>query len=422
MRHRHRVLLLLCLLSVITYLDRICIAVAGPRMQADLHIGPEAWGWIGAAFTLSYGLFEMPAGSWGDRIGPRRVLTRVILWWSAFTALTGASSRFVLLLIVRFCFGAGEAGAYPNVAITVSRWFPEFERARTLGVTIMCSQLGGALTPFVVVPLQLWLGWRAVFFLLGLLGLPWAVVWYVWFRDHPADHPGVSATELNEIGVAQGSSPHSGMEWRAMLSDGNLWKVVLVALSYGYGMYFYLFWLHTYLVKERGYSEKALLLTTGPFLLGGLANVLGGFVSDAGARRFGSIRSRRLVGVAGLGAAALFTATGMLTANKYWALLFLAFSYAGMAFQQPNVWAVCVDIGGRRAGAVSGFMNTGWNAGAFLSSLTFGYLVQLTGSFRPPLTVVAVVLALGALLWLTIEPSTKLMFAGESAIDSMSPS
>ena len=130
MKYGNRVVALLSLLSVITYLDRVCIAVAGPRMQDELHISPQAWGWVTGMFALSYAFFEIPSGVLGDRIGPRRVLTRIVLWWSVFTSLTGAVSNYILLLITRFCFGIGEAGAYPNAGAVIARWIPAQQRAR----------------------------------------------------------------------------------------------------------------------------------------------------------------------------------------------------------------------------------------------------------------------------------------------------
>jgi predicted MFS family arabinose efflux permease len=133
MKSRHKVLGLLCLLAAITYLDRVAISVAGPRIQESLNISPEAWGWVVGIFTVSYALFEIPTGRMGDRTGARRVLTRVVLWWSAFTAFTGMTSNYYVLLLTRFCFGAGEAGAFPNIGICVSRWFPIIERARATG-------------------------------------------------------------------------------------------------------------------------------------------------------------------------------------------------------------------------------------------------------------------------------------------------
>lgn len=160
MKYRHRVLGLLSLLLVITYLDRVCLAIAGPRMQEALHIGPIAWGWVTGMFTLSYAAFEIPSGALGDRLGPRRVLTRIVVWWSVFTSLTGLVSNYNLLLLIRFCFGMGEAGAYPNAGVVISRWFPPLKRTSAWGIGMMSSQLGGALAPWLVVPLQMRYGWR----------------------------------------------------------------------------------------------------------------------------------------------------------------------------------------------------------------------------------------------------------------------
>src|SRR4029453_4378503 len=192
MKYQHRVLGLLSLLSVITYLDRVCIAVAGPRMQDSLHISPQAWGWVTGVFFLSYGMFEIPTGALGDRIGPRRVLTRIVLWWSAFTTLTGTVSTYGLLLIVRFCFGMGEAGAYPNAATVIARWIPPDRRARAGGIVWLTAQIGAAGAPLLVVPIQSRYGWRASFFVFGILGVVWAAVWSWWFRDWPREMPGVT--------------------------------------------------------------------------------------------------------------------------------------------------------------------------------------------------------------------------------------
>jgi len=144
MKYQHRVLGMLSLLAVITYVDRICIGVAGPRMQDDLGISPEAWGWVTSIFFISYRAFEIPTGLLGDRIGPRKVLTRVVLWWSAFTTLTGTVASYPWLLFVRFCFGIGEAGAYPNAGTVIGRWIPAPDRARAWDVVWMTSQIGAA--------------------------------------------------------------------------------------------------------------------------------------------------------------------------------------------------------------------------------------------------------------------------------------
>ena len=142
-KHRTRVLGLLCLLMIITYLDRVCISVAGPRIQEALRISPLRWGWVTAVFTIAYAIFEIPTGALGDRIGPRRVLTRIVLWWSAFTSLTGLVTGYYPLLLTRFLFGMGEAGAFPNTSIAIARWFPIHERGRAFGFSLMASQFGG---------------------------------------------------------------------------------------------------------------------------------------------------------------------------------------------------------------------------------------------------------------------------------------
>src|SRR5580765_7314389 len=186
LERRRSVLLLLIALAIITFLDRISIAVAGPRIQEELHIGPARWGWVIGAFVLAYGLFEFPTGALGDRIGQRRVLTRIVLWWSAFTSLTPAACGFPALVVTRFLFGAGEAGAFPNISGAIVRWFPAQERARTQGFVWAASRMGGALSPLIVVPLQSAVGWRLTFVLLGAVGVVWALFWRALYSDHPA--------------------------------------------------------------------------------------------------------------------------------------------------------------------------------------------------------------------------------------------
>ena len=168
--------------------------VVSKYVKADLELDNQQFGWILGAFSLAYALFEIPTGALGDRIGPRRVLTRVVLWWSAFTALTGTAVNFLYLLVVRFLFGAGEAGAYPNASIVIARWFPAVEVGRAQSVIWAAGRLGGALTPLLVIPLVHWAGWRWAFALLGGLGVLWAAGWYRWFRDERRPTAGYFST------------------------------------------------------------------------------------------------------------------------------------------------------------------------------------------------------------------------------------
>ena len=407
-KYRHRVLTLLFLLSIVTYIDRVCISVAGPRMQEELGIQPDQWGWVVGVFAIAYAAFEIPSGALGDRIGARRVLTRIVLWWSVFTSLTGFAWNYAVLLPIRFLFGAGEAGAYPNSSTSISRWFPTNERARAHGLVWMASRVGGALSPFLVIPIQKMWGWRASFYCFGVLGLVWAIVWYRWYRDSPAEKPGVTAAERAQIEEIEARVRH-GLPWAIALRSSNLWAIMLMYCTYCYGSFFFLSWLHTYLVKGRGYSEDALLLSTLPFVLGALANCAGGFASDALVGRLGLKWGRRSIGIFGLTCAAGFTVAAMLTQAKIPALILLALSYAASDFMLPTAWAVCLDVGRKHAGAVTGTMNMAGQIGSFISSVAFGYLVEYSHSYDFPLIPMTAMLALSALLWLKIDPTQELI-------------
>ncbi|MBL8233166.1 MAG: MFS transporter [Bryobacterales bacterium] len=410
MRYRSRVLSLLFFLSIITYIDRVCISVAGPRMQKELDISPEKWGWVVGAFTISYALFEIPSGSMADRAGARNVLTRIVLWWSAFTSLTGAVSNYFVLLAVRFAFGAGEAGAYPGSASAVSRWFPSAERAKATGVVWMASRIGGAISPLLVVWIQQRYGWRMSFYVFGVLGAIWCAIWYWWYRDHPASMPGVTKAELDEIG---GGSPkaHHGLPWGAALRTSNYWKLLLMYHTYCWGSYFYLSWLHTYLQKGRGFTENEMALAaTLPFILGACCNLMGGVLSDRLIKSKGLQFGRRVVGATGLALAGCFMLATSQTPNKYLAVIFLALGYGAMDTMLPVAWAVCLDIGGRYAGAVSGSMNMAGQLGSFLSSVIFGYIVSWTNNnYNAPLMPMGCMLLVSAFLFSRIDPTIPLV-------------
>ena len=241
------------LLAVITYLDRICISAAAPFIMDDLHLTVVQMSLVFSAFTLAYSLFEVPSGWLGDVSGPRRVLTRIVLWWSAFTMLTGAARGLSSLVAIRFLFGAGEAGAFPNIARSFSRWFPLRERGQANGVMFLGSRVGGMLSaPLALLLIRRW-GWRGSFVTFGSVGLVWAAAWYAWYRDRPADHPAVNAEELAWIQQDGARHPDAGIRSRRgarCLTSRNLYAICAMYFAFGYGLYFYFTWLPTYLIRE----------------------------------------------------------------------------------------------------------------------------------------------------------------------------
>jgi ACS family glucarate transporter-like MFS transporter len=409
MKIRYRVLGLLVVASIITYVDRICISILGTSIQEDLGLTLEQWGWVLGAFVVSYGALEIPVGAMCDRVGPRRVLTRIVVWWSVFTALTGLAQGFRQLVVIRFLFGAGEAGAFPSFSAAIMRWFPPAERARAQSAVWMASRLGGAIAPLLVIPIQQAYGWRVSFIAFGAVGLIWAAVWYLWFRDDPAELRGITERELGEIAPeASSTSRHAAkFEW-SVFGKPTLWWLMAMYHANAWCGFFYLSWMHTFLVRGRGFTPNELLaLSWLPFVLGAGANLVGGWTSDALVRRHGLRFGRRAVGFCGLAAATVFLTLAIFTEHKVWTVVWLALAYGSSDLALPVAWAVCLDVGGKHTGTVTAAMNTAGQLGAFCTTVSFGYLVGAFGSYNAPLLPIAVMSAFGAMAWLQIDATKR---------------
>ena len=397
-------------LSAVTYLDRVCIATAATSIREELHLNAVQMGWIFSAFTLAYAIFEIPSGWLGDTIGPRKVLTRIVLWWSAFTMATGAAWNYISLLAFRFLFGAGEAGAFPNASRSFSQWFPAAERGRAHGIIFMGTRLGGALAPPLAIALIAAAGWRASFWIFGSLGVFWAVFWWRWFRDDPSKHPSVNARELQVIEEGRGNgAEHHEFHWRLFL-NANLLFICLTYFSFGYGLYFYLTWLQTYLREARGFSAgQASLLASIVLLSAAGACITGGFWTDSWVRRYGLRVGRCGVVSTALVGSGLMLAIAAVTSNSLAAALLIALA-AGIAdLCISAAWAVCLDIGRESAGTVTGCMNTFANIGGAIAPVAMGYAVQWWGSWSTPLLITAVIYVLGGLIALLIDPTVPLV-------------
>lgn len=403
MRQRHKVLGLLGILSILTFLDRLAIAVAGPQMQSELHIQPRAWGWILSAYVLANGLFEIPSGASGDRNGQRRELTRIVTWWSAFTSLTAWCRGFWQLAIVRFLFGLGAAGAYPNSAGVIARWFPLRERSRSQGVIWAASRLGGALAPLLIVPIEQRFGWHSVFWLLGLLGFIWSCVWFIVFRDSPAQHPGITQAELEEIGPARSGQSAHRIQWALLFSSRPLWTITLAYGCYGCASWFYFSWFPTWMVHATGLPLEGVLLTSLPFLAGIAGNLAGGVIGDRLAVRFGVRNALRAIpAVCLICTAALLTAMASIHTTAA-AVTLSCVGFGMMDLMLPSAWAMCVAIGGRLSGTATGVMNTAGQAGGFLATVLFGYAVQVSGNYNLPVFFIAGMVLLSAMLFSRVD-------------------
>ena len=409
MRRRGIVLVFLSSLSVLTFLDRLCIAVAGPRIQRDLALTAELWGWVLGAFALAYGLFEIPSGAAGDRTGPRRALSRIVLWWSCFTALTGAAAGFLSLLATQFLFGAGEAGAYPNAAGVIARWFPPRERARAQGVVWASSRLGGALAPLLIVPLLGIVSWCATFLLLGAVGVVWALFWRAWFHDHPNEQPGITAAELAEIGTPHSHAGRHNVLWRSFLAHRQIWLLAAMYWCYVWASWFYFTWFPTYLVRGAGFTEREMALVSAlPFLLGCCGNLAGGALSDRLTVRFGAKIGRSALGSASLATSSALILALALSSHKRGVILLSSVGFGVLDLMLPAAGSACVDISRAYAGLVSAVMNSSGLFGGFVCTVLFGHLVRRTGSYRAPIALIAVMVLASAILFLCVDPTKRL--------------
>jgi MFS family permease len=397
------VLGLLAVLSTLTFLDRIAIAVASPGIQADLHIQPQDWGWILSAYVLANGLFEVPFGAWGDRYGQRGVLTCIVAWWSVFDVLTSWCRGFSQLVAARFFFGLGAAGAYPNAAGVIARWFPARERGRSQGIVWAASRMGGVLAPLLIVPMQRYFGWRSVFWMLGLTGFFWAAIWYIWFRNRPSEHSSVTAAELQEIGPGGSAHGNDPVPWARLLRTRSLWLIVLAYGCYGCGTWFYFSWFPSWMVHSAGFSLNGVLLASLPFLMGLGSNLIGGTLSDRLTARWGAKTALRVIPGACLLLTALVLVAMASFHGKATAVLLSSLGFGIMDLMLPSAWAMCLAIGGRFSGTATGMMNTAGQAGGFLCTVLFGYIVHLTGSYNLSLLFVAAMVLASALIFLQID-------------------
>jgi sugar phosphate permease len=449
-RVRYGVMGYLCALSYILYIDRICIGQAGTVMKAELDLSNFQWGLVGVAFQVAYAVFEPATGHWGDRYGSRRVLTRIVLWWSAFTALTGGVWKFsaellpglvvngfLLLLSIRFLFGGGEAGALPNAARVIAQWFPPGRRGPAQALISTSAQIGGATAPWVAAYFiqSEYIGWRLSFVIFGSLGVVWAFFFVRWFRDSPATHPGVNDAERRYICSDQppvgpdgdrAGREHCAVPWGQVLRNRNIWLLGAINACSSFYSYMLFLWFPTYLKEGRGLDE----LTSGrmgslPYLFGATGVLLGGYLGDWLTARTGS---RRLalggMGTVGLTLAGVLVASSVRANTPLVAVLLCSIGYFFSYLQLAARWAAMGDVGGRHLGAMFGLCNMIGLSGGAISQVLLGQFVDhmkrlgLEGraQWDPAFPLYGGVLVAGGLLWLFVNPRHSVVSAGPSSL------
>ncbi|MGH9678430.1 MAG: MFS transporter, partial [Candidatus Acidiferrales bacterium] len=390
---RWLVLVLLCLMYLITYLDRVSMANTAPLIIKEFGFSKAEMGLIFSAFIWSYSLFQVPGGWLGDRFGPRKVLSTIMGYRTVIAVVTTLSVGFKSFWGVRFALGVGEAGAFPTATRAMQMWYPRGERGLVQGVSHAASRFGAAIGPPVAVAIMIHYGWRSVFYVIGALSLLWSILYMAVYRNMPEEHKRVNHAELARIrGLdANGEIKKANVAkrpkvpWSVLLKHGNMWAVMCAYATYIYSLWFFLSWLPSYLFEYRKFT----LIKTGfyaslPLAAGVVGDALGGWLTDKLYVKTNNLKfSRRSVAITamlGCGIATLFAA---LSASPFTALIFLTIAMFFLEMTIGPSWAVPMDVGGEFSGTVSGMMNMGGQFVGALSPTVFGYLVS-RGSWVAP--------------------------------------
>jgi ACS family glucarate transporter-like MFS transporter len=401
------------LLTVLLYVDRACISAAKSDISADLNFSMTEFGWIMAVFTLGYALFQTPSGKLADSKGARGVIAGIVTIWSLLTALTGFAWNYTSMLIIRFLFGAGEAGAFPALSKVVYNWFPISERGIIQGINFSGSRLGAAFA----MPLVAWLikeiGWRHTFMVFGAFGVLYGVLWYLLFRDKPENAGFIGTDEVEFIKKnRQQSKPgaKTSLPFADLMKSTTMWKTMFQYICSNFTFYFSLTWMYPY-IQERfqlGLVEAG-FYTSIPLIAGAAGNWLAGFMVD-GIYRSGKWKlSRRLPAIVGF----VLSAFGMVmvtqVSSPVISIAFMALAVFGADMTLSPSWAFCIDIGKENAGIVSGTMNMAGNLGAFITIIAFPYLFQWTGQYEPFFIICAGLSVVAVLLWARMNPEKPIL-------------
>lgn len=423
---RYHVLAWVCSLSMLTYIDRVCFKEVEGDIRGALGLTEQQFSWAFSAFGLAYAIFEVPSGWLGDLFGPRQVLIRIVLWWSLFTALTGCVwnwgsqplTGLLILVLIRFLFGMGEAGAYPNIARAMRNWFPFRRRGMAQGLLWMFGRWGGALSPWLILFLSSWFGWRGAFWALGIVGVIWVLAFACTFRDRPEEHAGVNQAEQNLIRDQPGGAIQNGdagpkLSWKSLLRSRTLWCLCLMYFCSNAGWCFFITWDRKYYQTVLQLSDLALAVASGaPLFFGGVACLCGGFLTDKLVTVLGRRWGRTLQGLISYFLGGTFFLLALLTDNPWLAVPSLCIASFLKDFAMAASWSTCIDIGHRYSGTVAGFMNMVGNLGTFVSPPIVAHLAR-HGQWELALVYSACMFFVASAAWGFINPKRVIVYTAE---------
>ena len=401
---RSRVVGMTVLLAGITYLDRAAIGVVAPQIMRDLELTTTQMSWVFSAFTIAYGIFEIPTAAWADKRGARSVVARIVTWWSAFTMATAMAWNYLSLAVIRFLFGVGEAGAWPCVGRVFSRWVPAPERGKVQGIFFAGAHGAGALTPLLVIELNRFLDWRTIFIVFGVIGLLWSALWIYWFRDEPRDKAGTSPAEVAYIEGTRGLPASHGLgRWTDVFKTPAVIPICLSHFANTYGTYFVITWLPTYLEKALGMSKAQIKVYAGlPMVFAVVADLTGGWLTDVLTRRFGLSIGRAVLSAVAYGLSALSIFLASQSHDGPFIATCIALAYGGTMFTVAAAFSLCIELGKENSAVMTATMNTAGQVGGALSPLVLAFLVETYHDWSLPLFAMSFIY-LGAVgSWLVI--------------------
>jgi sugar phosphate permease len=399
----HVVLGMLCVMYFITYVDRVNIGTAASDIQNELHLSNTQLGLIFSAFAYPYLLFQVIGGWVGDHFGPRRTLFWCGLIWALSTIMTGFVTGMVTLFIARVALGFGEGATFPTATRAMQYWTPAGKRGFAQGLTHAFARLGNAITPPLIAALMAWVTWRGSFALLGLISLIWGLVWVLYFRNDPKDHPSITPEELASL-PPRPVGPKPQVPWGPLLQ--RMWPVTLTYFCYGWSLWLYLNWLPLFFKNNYSLDLKnSAWIASAVFVAGVVGDSLGGILSDSIFKRTGSVRFARLsVILAGFVGALLSLVPIIFVHDITVVALCLSFGLFFIEIIIGPIWSIPMDIAPKYSGTASGLMNTGSAFAAIISPLVAGYVIDVTGNWYLPFIMSIGLLLLGCFCAFLMHP------------------